>query len=291
MLIDGNEPKLKVRLRGGFSDRNGIKKENTQIQYENFDERTRISFVNLINIAYNRIYAKGLESKKQFFLKKVLSNVYVQKVDFSEQCLYDEESVFDTINDTLLLDNYDCVLSLIEFLCKEFAKSSYEEIYAIFNSLFEKEYVGYRFVDNIILRITDKNEVKSIESSSDTEYSVVNEHMEKAVALLADRKNPDYENSIKESISAVEAICEYLTGIRGKEASLGKMLKKIEESGVVIHSAMKSAFNILYGYTSDANGIRHAGNIGGPSSTFEEAKFMLVSCSAFINYLIGVSAN
>lgn len=68
------------------------------------------------------------------------------------------------------------------------------------------------------------------------------------------------------------------------------MLKKIEDSGVVIHKALKSAFNILYGYTSDANGIRHAGDIGGPSSTFDEAKFMLVSCSAFINYLIGVSA-
>ena len=52
---------------------------------------------------------------------------------------------------------------------------------------------------------------------------------------------------------------------------------------------MKEAFGKLYGYTSDANGIRHAGDIGGPSSTFEEAKFMLVSCSAFINYLIGVS--
>lgn len=59
---------------------------------------------------------------------------------------------------------------------------------------------------------------------------------------------------------------------------------------MVIHAGLKSAFNMLYGYTSDANGIRHAGDIGGPSSTFEEAKFMLVSCSAFVNYLIAVSA-
>ena len=69
------------------------------------------------------------------------------------------------------------------------------------------------------------------------------------------------------------------------------MLKKLERNGVEIHGGLKSAFNTLYGYTSDANGIRHAGNIGGPSSTFEEAKFMLVSCSAFINYLIAVSAD
>ena len=86
----------------------------------------------------------------------------------------------------------------------------------------------------------------------------------------------------------MEAICEEITGIRGKEATLGKMLKKIEENGIEIHSGLKSAFNILYGYTSDANGIRHAGDIGGPSSTFDEAKFMLISCSAFINYLVSV---
>ena len=60
----------------------------------------------------------------------------------------------------------------------------------------------------------------------------------------------------------------------------------MEENGVEIHKGLKSAFNILYGYTSDAKGIRHAGDIGGPSATFEEAKFMLVACCAFVNYLI-----
>lgn len=69
------------------------------------------------------------------------------------------------------------------------------------------------------------------------------------------------------------------------------MIKKLEDNGVEIHSGLKSAFNILYGYTSDANGIRHAGDIGGPASTFEEAKFMLVSCCAFVNYLMAMSAN
>ena len=31
----------KVNRRGGFSDRNGIKTINTEIQLKNFDERTR----------------------------------------------------------------------------------------------------------------------------------------------------------------------------------------------------------------------------------------------------------
>ena len=47
----------------------------------------------------------------------------------------------------------------------------------------------------------------------------------------------------------------------------------------------KEPFHKLYNYSSDAKGIRHAGNLGGTDSTFAEARFMLVSCCAFINYL------
>ena len=123
------------------------------------------------------------------------------------------------------------------------------------------------------------------------EYQPVYDHISKANKLLADREKPDYENSIKESISAVEAICEIITETKGKEATLGNMLKKLEDNGVEIHKGLKSAFNILYGYTSDANGIRHAGDIGGLSSTFEEAKFMLIACCAFVNYLMAICAD
>ncbi len=47
----------------------------------------------------------------------------------------------------------------------------------------------------------------------------------------------------------------------------------------------KEAFNKLYGYTSDKSGIRHNGGVD-ENTTFEEAQYMLVSCSAFLNYLI-----
>ena len=99
---------------------------------------------------------------------------------------------------------------------------------------------------------------------------------------MANRKSPDYRNSIKEAISAVEAICNLITG--EKRATLGQALKRIEEK-VSLHPALKNAFSNLYGYTSDAEGIRHA-LLDEPNLGFEEAKFMLVSCSAFINYLI-----
>ena len=221
---------------------------------------------------------------------------------------YDDDKVIKMINDTLLNDDYDDVLTLIEAVAQYWDKylkttAGYEyyneytkqykqpSIFEIINGFFETEYVGYRFVDSIIIPISDSYEVNTITEALSNKYDPVYEHISKANRLLADREAPDYENSIKESISGVEALCEILTGIKGKEASLGKMIKQLEDNGIQIHGGLKSAFNILYGYTSDANGIRHAGDIGGPNSTFEEAKFMLVACCAFINYLVALSAD
>ncbi len=165
-----------------------------------------------------------------------------------------------------------------------------DSIFNIINSLFEKEYVGYRFVGDKITKITDKSETEEINEALCSRYKEVNNHLKKALEMLSDRKKPDYENSIKESILAVEAMCEIITETKGKSSELSRTLEKLEDNGVIIHGALKDAFKKLFGYTNDANGIRHAGDIGGPSSTFEEAKFMLVSCCAFINYLKGTQA-
>lgn len=300
---------VKVSKRGGFSDRNKIKPENTEIQLRDFDERTRIQLQNMVLRLYDETYKNDLNDwnyQIQQFFMYVLDSVYSMPIDVKKH--YDYDYVFGLIKDTIRNGDYDDILTLIEaiiqywddYLIETEGFSYYNSytrkytegsLYQIANDYFEQEYVGYRFVGRIIVSISDQNEVDEIVETLDCKYEVVRNHISKANILLADRDNPDYENSIKESISAVEAICEILTGIKGKEATLGNMLKKLEKNGVVIHSGLKSAFNVLYGYTSDANGIRHAGDIGGKSSTFEEAKFMLVSCCAFVNYLIAVSAD
>lgn len=46
----------KVSRRGGFSDRNGIKPENIEIQLKDFDKRTRVQLQNMIN----NMYAKNI---------------------------------------------------------------------------------------------------------------------------------------------------------------------------------------------------------------------------------------
>ena len=190
--------------------------------------------------------------------------------------------------ETIRYDSYDAVLTVVEYLVLKMEKMlSFNDITPHFNDLFEREFIGYRFVNKQITPITDKNEIGAIEESTQTKHAEVSQHISKALAFLSDRDTPDYANSIKESISAVERMCSIIIGA---PTTLGAALKKLEDKGVVIHPSLKLAFEKLYGYTSDGSGLRHAGQLGGANATFEEAKFMLVACSAFINYLKGVIA-
>lgn len=52
-----------------------------------------------------------------------------------------------------------------------------------------------------------------------------------------------------------------------------------------IHGALKTAIKQLYGYTSDAEGVRHA-IMSQTDVGFDEAKFMLVACAAFVNFFV-----
>ena len=154
------------------------------------------------------------------------------------------------------------------------------------NSCFDWPHLSaYRFVDGKIVQITSEEEIDAIEKALDipTPLKPVKEHLKKALHLLADRKKPDYSNSIKESVLAVEAICKLIT--KKPKATLGQALKEIESTSTIeIHPALKRAFSNLYGYTSDADGIRHA-LLEKTDLDIEDATFMLVSVSAFINYL------
>jgi len=172
------------------------------------------------------------------------------------------------------------IYDLIEFSGK-YSKGDYFEVH---NKIFEREKAGYRFLKNQIVPISSKEEIQAIEdaiNNNDT-FSSVKTHLHTALNLLSDKQNPDYRNSIKESISAIESMCKIFTG--DNKSTLGKTLTKLEKEKH-LHPALKKAFTSLYGYTSDDGGIRHALVESDREIDFYEAKFMLTTCSAFINFL------
>lgn len=152
------------------------------------------------------------------------------------------------------------------------------------NHEFERLNFAYRVVNTEIVEITSKEELAAVESAMHDSAMNIKAHLNKALELYAQRPVGDYRNSIKESISAVEAYCREITG----ENTLGKALDKLKDNGLVIPPMLKSAFEKLYAYTNQPDtGIRHAlmDEDGTYTPASEEALFMLVSCSSFINYL------
>jgi len=127
-------------------------------------------------------------------------------------------------------------------------------------------------------------EIQAIEDAIEYPLETVSNHISQALQLFADRKDPDYRNSIKESISAVEALCRAIAG--DDKATLSQALHIIERQGKVrIHPALIEGLSKIYGYTSDESGIRHALIENKEPSTSADAQFMLIMCSAFIHYL------
>ena len=75
------------------------------------------------------------------------------------------------------------------------------------NAILEAEGSGYRFLGEQIVPISNELELASIEQSISQESALTgaSAHIQHALELLAMRPEPDYLNSVKESISAAES--------------------------------------------------------------------------------------
>ncbi|MBF0508331.1 MAG: hypothetical protein HQK57_05320 [Deltaproteobacteria bacterium] len=197
------------------------------------------------------------------------------------------KSAYQILREYFLEEQWWKVYDFVEFVLKNSGDDWSRYLRQAINEALESENAAYRVVENEIVEITDQNEIEAIESAIKGSVSPSSAHFQRALELLSDRRQPDYRNSIKESISAVEAICKILSG--KSEASLGDGLKELK-SKMPLHPALEKALFKLYGYTSDADGIRHALTAEAESPSYSDAKFMLVVCAGFANYLMTKAA-
>lgn len=289
-----------------FSERIGAVKR--QIQKCSIDDRLRARIANYISDNYEEEQAKFVLDKMGLHTHKIdpLPVTFLNEIDENTKSLlnYIERCSWNNVYDAV-----EAGMAYFDFIyCKDCEYSGDGCFYEIdkcegrkyspcdclikknrysedFNSIFEQEKSAYRFANEQIAPITNEIELDEIVTAASSEFDAVNAHISNALRLYSDRENPSYKNSIHESISAVESMCSIITGMKGKGATLGLMLKKLEDNGVRIHTALREAFSKLYGFTSDEEGIRH-GSMDFSNAPAEDAKFMLVACSAFVNYLI-----
>ncbi len=181
------------------------------------------------------------------------------------------------------------VYDFLEALIAELPVGTKKSLIGLATSFLESEMSAYRIIDGRVAEIVSATDIAAIEDAVVATAPMLGAqaHLRRALVLLTDRAAPDPRNSIKESILAVEAVCQAITG--DAKATLGQAIKRLEDSGVALHPALVKAWSSLYGYTSAAGGIRHAMS-DVPTLTFADGKYMLVSCSAFVLYLVELAS-
>ena len=274
-----------------FSQKIGKSKIRELIQIDSIDieleNRIWNTIINVIFINVNKYYSNSRESRLGIACKTIWTDFFNMRIDEipRDQRGHVIFSSFLTIfKSKFFTSEWYVKYDLIEFLSELDQKELGTGFTKSCNDALKLEMAGYRIVNNCVVQITNEEEIREIEEAlhSSSKWEPVNIHFKAALNHLSNRDDPDYRNSIKESISSIESLCVIITG--DKKATLGKALNLIDKK-YQIHGALRKAFSSLYGYTSDSGGIRHKLLEDDITVDLEEAKFMLISCSAFINYL------
>ena len=144
------EVKAPVRLRNGFSDRNGIRPENRAIQFDSFDDRTRTALINTTSFLMALAFERLPEERRRHLIADMLEQVYMLEID--PVARYGEEDVMPVVSRTLREDDYHSVLTLIEYIASRLSSvldTNGFQTCNYYNRVFEQEYVGYRLLRGI----------------------------------------------------------------------------------------------------------------------------------------------
>lgn len=273
-----------------FSQRMGFSPVSEIIQLEFMSTELRNSLWSELDMAYwSQFDFTGYDFKpgftrQQYLAEQLWLKYFKLPVD---EVPFGQSQISDAIRSYFFSCEWYEVYDFIEFLNSVFPMTS--ELDNRINGVLAREISGYRLLNGEFAPISDENEVSEIEEATRANPAEgVRAHIRQALFLLSDRSSPDYRNSIKESISAVESAAKFITD--DDKATLGQALRTIEKGGE-LHPALKTGFSALYGYTSDASGIRHAMMTDSAEIGLDEAKFFLVVCSAFSNYLLSRKAD
>jgi len=273
-----------------FSQRLGITPVRTALQGQSLDPATR----NRLWSAFAETLPEAQGTRLSFrgtwmwqFCREVWAEFFKLPVD---NMPLEEWQVRAALKAQFINAPWNEVYDLLEFAVHSKRHGDAGSLAERVKHTLEEEKAGFRLVDGQFVQIADEAEIAAIEdglrATAGDRFTPARVHLTTALQHFSSRTNPDYRNSVKESISAVEAIAQIISD--DPRASLDDALR-VMEARAPLHGALKSALRSLYGYTSDAEGIRHA-LTEAPNLNAADAKFMLVACTAFVTYLIQKTA-
>lgn len=264
-----------------FSEEKGFVKVRTTVQREEMDKSLRNGLWNVLHtrLLSNVHFTFGISQPSG--LDHLINSLWLSHFELPiDEAPQEEASQVATLRDFFFKAIWFQIYDLIAFILS--GLDSPPEIVGEINQVLERNLSAYRFVQGKFVEITSEAELAAVNDAiQQSDFAAAAQHLASALELLADRKNPDPRNSIKESISAVESAAKQIAGT--PKATLEDAIKVLEKRGE-LHPCLKAGFSKLYAYTSDQGGIRHA-MLDESNLTQADALFFLVTCSAFTNYL------
>lgn len=278
-----------------FSEKYGYTDPKTVLQYEEASDDLRIS---LYNVLYERIgeYVSG--SITELICRELWTDYWHRPIDRFPNGYW---SFYPELKSKIIEGEWFEAYNTIDFLLKKFNQYAKEvtDLYYVdgwthstvkayvesINEVLEREGSGYRIIEGSVAPITNKTEISSIEQATENNEKApgASTYMCQALEAISKKPNPDYSSVVSKSILAVESAAKAIAP--GKKNTLADALNSLGKS-TGIHPAILEGWKNIYGFSSDVGGIRHAKHTKPVEVDFAFAKYMLVTCSAFVNYLV-----
>ena len=244
-----------------FSERYEYKPVRAALgQYESMDEGLRVAI-------WNFLYNNYMHGDYSDTTENILLNVIGQPLDLVEHTRIDIVKLRQWYAKIPWNEVYDLLEFCIKYPSQRAPQLASKEEGV--NDILSREGSAYRVVDGLITPISDLQEAIEVEEGANS-----SKHIRKAIELMANRNNPDYENVIKESISAVE--------YEVREAKGEEIVRGLEK--LALHPQLAQAWKNMYHWASQEPGVRHA-NTEESKVGMAEARYVLIAASAFVNYL------
>jgi len=283
-----------------FSDRYGFTSPREALLLDSISDEMRVRILNVIKRCvldkipeyFDELYPYSEDVKLHIaYLQNVWGNFF--KMPLDEICEVDwNENKGKIKNEFFNLEWFE-IYNLLEYLIKNHPRKDlfHSQLYPLFlaelNKVLEEEMSGYRVIEGALAPVTNSTEINSIKAAVNNSPENIARKFQKALDLLSKKPSPDCENSIKESITAIESMAKYVLGANNK--TLGDLLMEMYKKDIISNLQMEG-FKKLYGVSSK-DGIRHGGSSNDKSVIVDRnyALYVLVTCSAFSNYLLSTN--
>lgn len=177
---------------------------------------------------------------------------------------------------------------------REIAARSEVQVYIAseLQRLFLEESFGFEFSSGVVRRRGRRHTADQVSRAElvlgDPRLAKARTHYNKALRFFRAVSEPDYENTVKEAVCAVEATARVLFPSAGK--TLDDIRKSItgNKPGELPHPISKT-FEGLYAFRGGGQGVSHGGATGGPA-TKELAEYTLAAAASQIVLLVDLSA-